>query len=246
VQTWDWHVELAEAWHLQSVETRTGCFVGLTEEGILAKIGVNDAGVAVHLNVLGHRDDAPGGVPVHVAVAQVLHCARSLDEAVDLLRDAPVRSSSALSVVTEDGAVVVELSPHGAAVVSTDLPYLLHTNHFLDARLGRAEKSELYQPDSGNRLELLERRCAAGFAADGPLDLVRHLCSSPGDGAELCCLPDPEATLGERWATLATVALQPRERSMLVSAGTPAMARPEGWTTLGCDRSTGPAKPASF
>jgi isopenicillin-N N-acyltransferase-like protein len=240
MQTWDWHVELAESWHLQWVETGAGCFVGLTEEGILAKMGVNDAGVAVHLNVLGHHDDGPGAVPVHLAAAHVLHQAGSLDEAVDLLLDAPVRSSSALSVVTEAGAVVVELSPHGAAVVRTELPYQLHTNHFLDARLARGEKSELYQPDSGQRLALLGERCAAGFAPDGPLGLVGHLCSARGDGADLCCLPDPGARLGERWATLATVALQPRERSMLVSAGTPAMVRPTSWIELECTAAPGP------
>ena len=240
MQTWDWHVELAEGWHLQWVETRAGCFVGLTEEGILAKVGVNDAGVAVHLNVLGHRDDAPGGVPVHLAAAHVLHSARSLEQAIHLLVDAPVRSSTALSVVTDKGAAIVELSPHGAAVVRTDVPYLLHTNHFLDARLAQGEKSELYQPDSGNRLQLLEQRCAETFAPEGPLDLVGHLCSAPGDGAELCCLPDPGARLGERWATLATVALQPRERSMLVSAGTPVMARPTGWIELRCDAAPTP------
>jgi isopenicillin-N N-acyltransferase-like protein len=150
-----------------------------------------------------------------------------------------VRSSSALSVVAEAGAVMVELSPHGAAVVRTELPYQLHTNHFLDARLARGEKSELYQPDSGQRLALLGQRCAARFAPDGPLGLVGHLCSAPGDGADLCCVPDPGARLGERWATLATVALQPRERSMLVSAGTPAMVRPTGWIELECAAAPG-------
>jgi isopenicillin-N N-acyltransferase-like protein len=242
MQTWDWHVELAECWHLQWVETGSGCFVGLTEEGILAKVGVNDAGVAVHLNVLGHQDDGPGAVPVHLAAAHVLHQAGSLDEAVDLLLDAPVRSSSALSVVTEAGAVMVELSPHGAAVVRTDQPYQLHTNHFLDARLALGEKSELYQPDSGQRLALLEQRCDAGFAPEGALDLVGHLCSAPGDGADLCCLPDPGGRLGERWATLATVAFQPRERSMLVSPGTPAMVRPAGWYDLECAFAPDPDK----
>ncbi|NKX52497.1 penicillin acyltransferase, partial [Arthrobacter deserti] len=55
MQTWDWHVELANAWHLQAVTTGSRAFVGLTEYGTLGKIGFNDAGVGVHLNVLGHR-----------------------------------------------------------------------------------------------------------------------------------------------------------------------------------------------
>jgi isopenicillin-N N-acyltransferase-like protein len=231
-QTWDWHVELAESWHLQRVRSATGDFVGLTERGIVGKIGVNSAGVAVNLNVLGHRGDAPGSVPVHVAAAHVLHSAASLDEAVDLLLDAPVRTSSAISVVTGAGAVVVELSPEGAAVVRPRDGYLLHTNHFLDPRLAAGEKSELYQPDSSQRIDLLERRCSARFAPREPLELVDYLHSAPGDGAELCCVPDPRAPLGQRWATLATVVLQPEDRRMLVAPGTPTMTTGERWIRL--------------
>lgn len=231
-QTWDWHVELAESWHLQQVRSATGDFVGLTEHGILAKIGVNSAGVAVNLNVLGHRGDAPGAVPVHLAAAHVLHSAASLDEAVDLLLDAPVRTSSAVSVVTETGAVVVELSPEGPAVVRPEKGHLLHTNHFLDPRLAAGEKSELYQPDSSQRIDLLDRRCSERFAPQEPLELVDYLHSTPDDGAELCCVPDPGAPLGQRWATLATVVLRPEDRSMLAAPGTPRMAAPERWIRL--------------
>jgi isopenicillin-N N-acyltransferase-like protein len=233
-QTWDWHVELAESWHLQEVETATGRFVGLTEYGILGKIGVNSAGVAVHLNVLGHQGDQPGAVPVHLAAAHVLHSAGSLDDAVDLLLDAPVRTSSAVSVVTEDGAAVVELSPEGAAVLRPDQGYLLHTNHFLDPRLARGEKRALYQPDSDQRIGLLRSRCADRFDVRDPLELVGYLCSTRDDGADLCCVPDPAAPLGERWATLATVVLRPETRTMKVSPGTPTMVTPSSWVSLGC------------
>lgn len=233
-QTWDWHVELADLWHLQRLVDPTGGSVGLTEYGILGKIGMNAAGVGVHLNVLGHREDHPGGVPVHVVAAHVLQAATSLDEAVDILLDAPVRSSSAISVVTEEGALIVELSPVGPAIVGTEEPYLLHTNHFLDRRLAVGEKTELYQPDSQQRVELLRSRCREAVTPSSPLDLVDHLCSTPEDGAALCCIPDPAAGLGARWATLATVALQPSRRAMLVSPGTPLMATREDWLSLLC------------
>ena len=232
MQTWDWHAELAGSWHLQRVTTATGTFVGLTEHGILAKIGVNDAGVGVHLNVLGHRDDAPGAVPVHVAAAQVLHAATSADHAVELLVGAPVRTSSAVTVVTETAAVTVELSPAGAEVVRSDEHHLLHTNHFLAPRLAEGERSELYQPDSSQRLDLLGARCAARFEPQDALDLLPYLSSVPGDPAELCCIPAPTAQLGDRWATLATVALRPGDRTMLVAAGSPVQAAADGFRAL--------------
>ena len=232
MQTWDWHEELAASWHLQRVTTGAGTFVGLTEHGILAKIGVNQAGVGVHLNVLGHRQDAPGGVPVHAVAAQVLQTATSADHAVALLVEAPVRTSSALTIVTDSAAVTVELSPAGAEVVRATDRYLLHTNHFLAPRLARSERTELYQPDSAQRLGLLAARCADRFEPGEELDLVPYLTSRPGDPAELCCAPAPTAELGDRWATLATVALRPGRRTMLVAAGSPLVASTAGWTTL--------------
>ena len=56
-QNWDWHPESATV--IQIVEHDQGWFVTLTEAGILAKIGLNDAGLGVCLNLL--RTTADGG-----------------------------------------------------------------------------------------------------------------------------------------------------------------------------------------
>lgn len=232
-QTWDWHEELSASWHLQSVSHPGGSFVGLTEFGILAKIGVNNHGVGVHLNVLGHREDAPGAVPVHLAAAQVLYRAHTLDEALDLLLAAPVRTSSSISVVTPQGARMVELSPAGPQVVGHGSGnYLLHTNHFLSDKPAAGERVELYQPDSGQRLELLSRRCRNHFDPTGPTDLVPYLCSRPGDGADLCCVPAAGARFGDRWRTLATALIHPETALLQVSPGAPTEAGSGTWQQL--------------
>lgn len=243
-QTWDWHEELADSWHLQSVQTSERSYVGLTEHGILAKIGLNDAGVGVHLNVLGHRRDEPGGVPVHLVTAEVLGRATSLEHAVEILAAAPVRTSSAVTVVAPEGARTVELSPAGNAVLAPEGERLLHTNHFLAPELASGERSELYQPDSSLRLDLLTARVAAGFDPDGPLDLVPYLCTGPGDAAEICCSPAPDAKLGDRWATLATVLLHPADGTVLVAAGSPVQVGADGWVELRPEGDPAPARPA--
>lgn len=231
-QTWDWHEELAGAWHLQTVTHSGGRFTGMTEYGILGKIGVNSFGVGVHLNVLGHREDAPGAVPVHVAAAAVLYLARTLEEAVDLLTAAPVTTSSCISVVTPRGARMVELSPAGAQVIGGSGDYLLHTNHFLAPVPAAGEKSELYQPDSGQRMELLQRRSGAQFDPVSSADLVPYLCSRPGDGAELCCVPASGARFGDRWRTLATALINPDAAQLEVSPGAPTETAPDTWQVL--------------
>ena len=65
----------------------------LTEFGVLAKIGVNDAGLGVMLNMLHHGADDQRpvgepriGFPVHVLLRTLLEDCASVDEARDLVR----------------------------------------------------------------------------------------------------------------------------------------------------------------
>jgi isopenicillin-N N-acyltransferase-like protein len=220
-QTWDWHDELSACWHLQRVNGTPHGFVGLTEHGILSKIGINDAGVGIMLNILGHQADHANGVPVHLVGARVLAEAGTLDEALQILQSAPVSTSSAITVLSPDAAVTVELNPTGSKVVRPRNGVLLHTNHFLDPRLGEGEKPGLYDPDSQLRLGVLAERAAAGPLPTVASKLVPYLVSRPGDEAELCCVPAPGGPLGDRWATLATVSLDALARTMTVSAGSP-------------------------
>lgn len=231
-QTWDWHEELERCWHLQRVAGNEHQFVGLTEHGILSKIGVNDAGVGIMLNILGHQSDRPGGVPVHLVGARVLAEASTLDEATAILLAAPVSTSSAITVLSPQGAVVVELSPLGATVVEPREGVLLHTNHFLDQRLSRGEKPGLYDPDSQLRFGVLADRAARADLPVVASELVPYLVSYPGDEAELCCVPAPGAVFGNRWATMATITVDAVARAMTVSVGSPAEVHESAVTRL--------------
>ena len=231
-QTWDWHEELAVYWHLQEVRGTAHSYIGLTEHGILSKVGMNDAGVGIFLNILGHTADRADGVPVHLVGARVLAEAGTVAEAVSILQHAPVSTSSAITVLGGDGAVSVELSPLGAAVVTPRNGTLLHTNHFLDARLSVGEKRGVYDPDSQLRYAVLQERAARGVLPDCDGDLVDYLVSYPGDDAELCCVPSPGATLGQRWATLATITMDSSKRSMSVAPGTPLEVARGPWMRL--------------
>ncbi len=68
VQTWDWHDELSDSWMRWTIDHPGGHRVEtMTEAGIVGKVGVSSEGVAILMNILGHRDDGPPiGVPVHV------------------------------------------------------------------------------------------------------------------------------------------------------------------------------------
>ncbi|MGW5687109.1 C45 family autoproteolytic acyltransferase/hydolase [Nonomuraea sp. NPDC003754] len=232
-QCWDWHEELAAMWHIQWVRGDTWAFAGITEHGILAKIGVNEAGVGLLFNILGHTDDGAGGVPVHLAARRVLGGAGSFEEAVAMLRDAPVSASTVMTVVTAGRAASVELSPAGARVVEPDGDgWLVRTNHFLDPALAAGELRGRLDPDTHDRLRLLGARVRGRPGLDGPGDLATLLTAHPGDGAEVCCHAPAGGALGTRWATLATVAIEPADRRILVHDGGPCTARPPAWTAL--------------
>jgi isopenicillin-N N-acyltransferase-like protein len=235
IQTWDWHVELNPYWH--TLESRGGTHdaVGLTEHGILGKIGINSAGLALHFNILGHRRDGVGGVPMHVLAAVVLEEAGSVAEAVEIVRGAPIASSGSFALFDTSEAVLLDLSPEGVFAVESDRDTLVRTNHFLTPAPAAGEKTWLYQPDSGERYDLIRERLTPTALPQSPDDLVTLLVSGEGEAA-LTCLPDMNLPEGQRWASLATVILEPATSTARILDGTPADAGSRPWRHLAAQR----------
>ncbi|MEU9832474.1 C45 family peptidase [Streptosporangium sp. NPDC048047] len=240
-QSWDWHEELAGGWHPQSVRGAAGdpadggtlAFTGITEYGILGKIGLNEAGVGVLFNILGHTGDGAGGVPVHLVARRVLGSATSFDDAIDVITGVPVSASTVMTVVTADRVASVEVSPAGAAVVRPDAGgWLVRTNHFQDPVLAAGEHRGRLEPETYDRLRVLGERVRGRDGIGGPGDLAALLTVHPGDGAEVCCHAPAGGRLGTRWATLATVLVEPAAGLFQVHDGGPCTAGPGTWETL--------------
>jgi isopenicillin-N N-acyltransferase like protein len=231
-QSWDWHEELAGDWHVQSVAGDRFPFVGLTEHGMLAKVGLNAAGVGVLFNILGHERDDAGGVPVHLVARRVLGAAGSFAEAVEILRTAPVSASTVMTVVTADESACIEVSPAGAAVVPGRDGWLVHTNHFLDPVLATGERRGRQEPETFDRQRVLADRARRVGSVDDRYDVAALLDVHPDGGAEVCCHPPVAATLGARWATLATVAVEPAAHRLWVHPGGPCGVSTDGWVRL--------------
>lgn len=230
-QTWDWHHQLSEGWHLQTVRGDEHSFVGLTEFAMLAKIGVNDAGLAVLFNLLRHASDAVGssderrvdsscGVPVHLVARQVLGRASTVAEAVEVARSAPMSASTVITVLAPGEAACVEISPAGVGVVDPADGWLVHTNHFLDPRLAEGERVTEDVTTTYERADLLRSQVKGVARPLDVEDLVRLLCVHDEEGP-VCRHPDDEAPVGYRPATLATVGVDPARRTVSISDGGP-------------------------
>ncbi|MEV4413717.1 C45 family peptidase [Catellatospora sp. NPDC049609] len=134
-QNWDWHPAHRDVNLLLVTEDERGHRVAaLAEAGMLAKAGLNSAGVGVCVNLLGcDRDGRPGGVPYHVLLRSVLE-ADSLSWAIRNAMRAP-RSASINLLVGQahpaGGEVIdLELVPGEAGWLHPVDGVLVHANHF--------------------------------------------------------------------------------------------------------------------
>lgn len=224
-QTWDWYSRMTGCWHAHRVEALPGelAYAGLTEHGMPGKIGLNAAGVGVHLNILKHRDDGPGGVPVHGVLARLLAEATSVADGIAIIADAPTTSSSVITLVEADRVAMVEIAPDGTSVLEQDEGWLLHTNHFLAD--DRQDGALLLEPTSTSRERLAHLGVSTGQAGapTSAADLLALLCS-PLEDHLVALLPDPTRPEAERTATLVTVWIDPAARTIGLSPGVPQLA----------------------
>lgn len=180
-----------------------------TELGVLGKIGVNDAGLAVHFNILHHASDrGVGGVPVHAIARRVLDEATTVDEAEAIIRSARASASTVITVLArgeaEHRAACFEISSERVAAVRPDAEgWLVHTNNFLapEQLPGEATRDA---STTYTRLEHVraQRARMAGLSIE---QRAREMAGAAGALAPVCFRPDPSEPLHEQWSTLLTV-----------------------------------------
>lgn len=225
-QTWDWHAHLAPQLVLWTYHTDAGRRVRIfTEPGMLAKIGLNDAGLSLNFNILHHRSDTGiGGVPVHAVARRILDEAGSLTDAIALATTATVSASTVLTVLAGGEAASIELSPAGVGVVHPDaVGWLIHTNHFLDPALA---PGGLVPPNSTTAARYGHLTGTLGADVDtSSLPALAHaLCGEAGPASPLCVRPNRALPKHQRPQTLLSIWMAPALREVEYFAGTPAEA----------------------
>jgi isopenicillin-N N-acyltransferase like protein len=229
-QTWDWYPQMRDNWMVWTFPTAGGGRVTtLTEYGVLAKIGVNDAGLGVMLNMLHHRGDdqtvqgreAAIGYPVHVLLRTLLEDCRSVAEARDLAGGLPFTASSAVTVVDRDGdAASLETFPGGVGEVKPEAGLLVRTNHFVSAEGEPGCLAGTVDDNSWVRRDHLIDTLVAGPPADAA-DV--HAAMSHHDPAGPVCRhtvhPDHPDLIDT--ATLATVTLDVESGTLAARRGGP-------------------------
>lgn len=229
-QNWDWHPDLANSLVVWSVVEPGGrSFTTLTEAGILAKIGLNDRGLGLCLNILGSSlDGGIGGTPVHVLCRLILQRAGGLRDAHAILAGAAATASSCFSIAraAPEGCEMAsfELSPAGIAKIEPKRGVLLHTNHFLGPLDRGEDRIRREWPDTELRLRELDERLrnAPGSLEPGAVKAV--LRSHDAGRIAVCCHDADNPRRERRQATLASVCMRLERRRIEVTEGAPCRA----------------------
>jgi len=184
-QNWDWiGLQRQAVIVVRTKNERDEQFITVTEAGMLAKIGLNQYGFGMGLNILRSIDDGKKhGLPVHILLRVLLEC-KTTEQAVRLVGDSQFASSSNVMVADKSGAMAnLELSPQGVQTLYADNNTLSHTNHFLHPTLVKNEAALAANLSSTARLETAQARISSVHNFDD----AKSLLSDTSNGLESIC-----------------------------------------------------------
>jgi len=228
-QNWDWHPDQRGGMVLlDTTDERGHRVVALAEAGMLAKTGLNSAGVGILVNMLGtDRDGLSGaaGVPYHVVLRAALE-EDNLARALRAVVPAPRNASLNLMVgqAGPDGGEVVdlELVPGDVAWLHPVDGVLSHANH-LESSLAVYDTikdtggSSLFRSARARRL-LAAPAEARKVTEDDLIALLRDHQSAPSAICRHVDERDPSALRSE---TVYSVVLDLDERRFGLAEGPP-------------------------
>jgi isopenicillin-N N-acyltransferase-like protein len=196
-QNWDWLPFALELCVLLEVQREDKpSFVTIVEAGMLAKVGMNDAGLGLCTNTLvSARDTNRPGVPYHIMLRALLD-AGSVDEARTILRSVERAISANYLIADRSGTAMNFETIAGAAddmQVTTPTDGLLaHANHFCATQFAPLDVFIQKSPHSVTRLEDMWH----GLRGSAPLSVPRlqHvLRSHRHEPNGVCSHPDAAA-----------------------------------------------------
>ena len=223
-QNWDWiGRQRAALVVLKTVDAAGRRITTLTEAGMLAKIGLNDAGFALGLNIVRSlRDGARPGIPVHALLRHLLSCASVADARERLQTAATLGFGSSSNIPCADAlgdVACFEVAPAGWAELMPLNGTVVHTNHFLCEALLPQQAPVGVAVSSAPRLDT-----AARYAAQPRLGLVelQAFLRDESDGYfSICRSPNPAWSLESRMESVAGVIIRPRSRQIWIAPDVP-------------------------
>lgn len=226
-QNWDWLVHSFDTVVVLEAEQDDGPdYVTVVEAGLLAKAGMNSAGIALATNALVTTADVGRpGLPYHVLLRSILDSETISDGMAAILRSE--RSSSANYLLGDEDGVAVDVEAAPGDHTRTFLGYpedgvVLHVNHFTWADEAVRDVSLWAMPDSPFRLARLRQLTGPSAGPLGVEGLQSILSDERMRPYGICCRPDPRDSGISVWATITGVVMEPETRTLWLASGIPA------------------------
>ncbi|OAG45203.1 hypothetical protein AYO21_00551 [Fonsecaea monophora] len=225
-QNWDWLEELQNGMVLLHIQPQGSGhemrFLG--EAGIVGKIGMNSVGFGLCMNAIRSGAFNNANLPVHVMSRRLLQFATSLDDALAILDEFGLASTSNYMFADAEGNHVdVECSPRGNVLISPQHGYVAHTNHLY----GPNRPLKLVDHPAANsfsRLDRIRELTLSDAKASTPLSFqsLRHRLSDEQGSPFSICRNRPAGAVGmERMTTLACIMMELKSRTGKVLIGRP-------------------------
>jgi isopenicillin-N N-acyltransferase like protein len=224
-ENWDWNPGCAETAVLLAVEQGDRpAFISMVEAGQVAKVGLNEAGIAVSLNaLLSELDIGEPVVPVHVVLRGILN-ATTLEEAVTAVVRARRAASANFTIASVGGdAVQLETGPGGVETVFLTHPkddLLAHANSFT-CPTGFRDVGDELSDDSGARRDRMQRLLATRGGAISRKMLAEALRDHVGFPNSICRHPDETQLVVDQACTVASVIIDVTDSVVMISDGPP-------------------------
>lgn len=228
-QNWDWApFALDTCVVLRSDPDDGPRFVTVVEAGLLAKFGVNEAGLALMTNALACSEDVgAAGVPYHVLLRAMIGC-DSTQAALDRLGGAERASSANYLLVDKGGhAVDVEGRPGDRTTLHHLHPdadgHLSHTNHFVAPDFAALDYTDMVESTSRTRFGRVNET-TAGIGPDAGLEeFVPALTDHANAPDSVCRHVDASLDPDDQSVTAAAMLVDLTEPRVLVAEGPPCL-----------------------
>lgn len=224
-QNWDWLGRQRQALVLLHTRNEAGQrFTTLTEGGMLAKIGMNQHGFALGLNILRSTEDGlRPGVPVHVLLRHLLGCASLSAARAELARLAQTLGFGAASNIpcadAQGEVACFEVAPQGWGEVRPEQGVVVHTNHFVCESLLSVQAPLGLALSSQPRLVTAQQHAAQSNIDQAALE---HFLRDETDGHwSICRSPDMALPAQGRVESVAGVIMNTTTRQLWVAPDVP-------------------------
>ena len=219
-QTWDWAQPLEDNSVIMEILFPSGHrILQLTEAGIIGKIGLNNCGLGLTLNILWILDRVLVGVPIHIVLRAVLE-SQTLEGARNAIIRSGVGKASNIIVAQAGHAFDIEFDGIDTYYHVIQDEVYTHTNHYIHSvKSIQIDETERANSIARYKKAVEELSKVGEFSTQ---EMISILSDQSNEENSILTAYKPDTQLGRGYCgTIATIVMDLEKRIMKVRKGNP-------------------------